>query len=132
MSRLTLLAFQVLVAVVVLALWQLFATVPVFGRVLLPPFFFSNPVDVGSQIFDWFSSGVIWKHLLITLWESVLAFAIGSIAGVAVGFWFARQPRVAAIFDPYVKMANALPRVVLAPIFTLWLGLRIWSKVALG
>jgi len=51
---------------------------------------------------------------------------------VLVGFWFARQPRIAAIFDPYVKMVNALPRVVLAPIFTLWLGLGIWSKVALG
>ena len=57
---------------------------------------------------------------------------IGSLGGVLVGFWFARQPRVAAMFDPYVKMANALPRVVLAPIFTLWLGLGIWSKVALG
>jgi len=132
MSRLTLLVCQLLVAVVVLGLWQLLATVPIFGRMLLPPFFFSNPVDVGSQIVDWFSTGVIWKHLMITLWESILAFAIGSIAGVAVGFWFARQPRVAAIFDPYVKMANALPRVVLAPIFTLWLGLGIWSKVALG
>src|SRR5467141_2800911 len=132
MSRLTLLACQILVAVVALALWQLLATVPIFGRMLLPPFFFSNPVDVGSQIVDWFRTGVIWKHLAITLWESILAFAIGSIAGVAVGFWFARQPRVAAIFDPYIKMANALPRVVLAPIFTLWLGLGIWSKVALG
>ncbi len=121
-----------LVAVVALGLWQLLATVPVFGRMLLPPFFFSNPVDVGSQIVDWFATGVIWKHLLITLWESVLAFVIGSLGGVAVGFWFARQPLVAAVFDPYVKMANALPRVVLAPIFTLWLGLGIWSKVALG
>jgi NitT/TauT family transport system permease protein len=110
MSRLTLLSLQLLVAVVFLGLWQLLATVPIFGRVLLPPFFFSNPVDVGSQIVAWF----------------------GSIAGVLVGFWFARQPRIAAIFDPYVKMANALPRVVLAPIFALWLGLGIWSKVALG
>jgi NitT/TauT family transport system permease protein len=132
MSRWMLLVCQVLVAVVALGLWQLFATVPVFGRVLLPPFFFSNPVDVGSQIVAWFATGVIWKHLLITLSESILAFAIGSIGGVVVGFWFARQPRVAAIFDPYVKMANALPRVVLAPIFALWLGLGIWSKVALG
>ena len=132
MSRLTLLACQLLVAVVALALWQVLATVPVFGRILLPPFFFSNPVDVGSQIVDWFVRGVIWKHLLITLWESILAFVIGSLAGVAIGFWFARQPRVAAVFDPYVKMVNALPRVVLAPIFTLWLGLGIWSKVALG
>jgi NitT/TauT family transport system permease protein len=132
MSRVMLLLCQLAVAVVLFGCWQFFASVKVFGVILLPPFFFSNPVDVGKQIVDWFSSGVIWKHLMITLWESILAFAIGSLAGVLVGFWFARQPRVAAIFDPYVKMANALPRVVLAPIFTLWLGLGIWSKVALG
>ena len=132
MSRIKLLALQLLVAVVALGLWQLLATVPLFGRLWLPPFFFSNPVDVGSQIIKWFSSGVIWKHLVITLWESILAFVIGSAAGVMIGFWFARQPLVAAVFDPYVKMINALPRVVLAPIFTLWLGLGIWSKVALG
>src|SRR5260370_23414624 len=127
-----LLSLQILVAIVALALWQLLASVPIFGKMWLPPFFFSNPVDVGSQIVAWFASGVIWKHLLITLTESILAFTIGSVAGIAVGFWFARQPRVAAVFDPYVKMVNALPRVVLAPIFTLWLGLGIWSKVALG
>jgi NitT/TauT family transport system permease protein len=131
-SRIGLLSLQLLVAIVTLGLWQLFATVPVFGKVLLPPFFFSNPVDVFGQIISWFASGVIWKHLAITLWESILAFAIGSLAGVMVGFWFARQPTVAAVFDPYVKMANALPRVVLAPIFTLWLGLGVSSKVALG
>jgi NitT/TauT family transport system permease protein len=132
MSRIVLLSLQLLVAIIALALWQLFATVPIFGKVLLPPFFFSNPVDVFGQVINWFSSGVIWKHLLITLWESILAFVLGSAAGAMVGFWFARQPRVAAVFDPYVKMINALPRVVLAPIFTLWLGLGIWSKVALG
>ncbi|MCP3385009.1 ABC transporter permease [Bradyrhizobium sp. CCGUVB4N] len=132
MSRVTLLALQVLVAIVCIVLWQLLSTVPVFGKILLPPFFFSNPVDVFEQIVKWFVSGVIWKHLAITLWESILAFVIGSLSGVLVGFWFARQPLVAAVFDPYVKMANALPRVVLAPIFALWLGLGIWSKVALG
>jgi NitT/TauT family transport system permease protein len=132
MSRPVLLLSQLAVAIVVLALWQFLATVPVFGKILLPPFFFSNPVDVFSQIIKWSSSGTIWKHLVITLWESILAFVIGSALGVLIGFWFARQPRIAAIFDPYVKMINALPRVVLAPIFTLWLGLGIWSKVALG
>ena len=132
MSRVTLLALQVLVAVVCIVLWQMLSTVPIFGKILLPPFFFSNPVDVFEQIVKWFVSGVIWKHLWITLVESILAFVIGSLGGVAVGFWFARQPVVAAVFDPYVKMANALPRVVLAPIFALWLGLGIWSKVALG
>src|SRR5436853_2178744 len=100
MSRIGLLSLQLLVAIVGLALWQFFATVPVFGKILLPPFFFSNPVEVGEQIVKWFSTGVIWKHLLITLCESILAFVIGSIGGVLVGFWFARQPRVAAVFDP--------------------------------
>ena len=132
MSRLTLLTLQILVAVVSIGVWYVFTTYPVFGTILLPPFFFSNPLDVANQIVAWFVSGVIWRHLAITLWESMLAFAIGSVGGVLVGFWFARQPRTAAVFDPYVKMANSLPRVVLAPIFTLWLGLGIWSKVALG
>ena len=132
MSRLTLLSLQILVAVVALTLWQVFATVEIFGKVLLPPFFFSTPLDVAAQVVKWFSTGTIWKHLIITLWESMLAFVIGSTLGVLVGFWFARQPLIAAIFDPYVKMMNALPRVVLAPIFALWLGLGIWSKVALG
>ncbi len=132
MSRITLLFFQAAVAIVSIALWYLLTTYPVFGRILLPPFFFSNPLDVAQQIVKWFATGVIWKHLWVTLIEAILAFVIGSIGGVLVGFWFARQPRTAAVFDPYVKMANALPRVVLAPIFTLWLGLGIWSKVALG
>ncbi|MBI1203796.1 MAG: ABC transporter permease subunit [Rhodopseudomonas sp.] len=132
MSRLKLTALQVLVGVVSLAIWYVFTTYPIFGKVLLPPFFFSNPVDVVKQIVAWFATGVIWKHLYVTLVEAMLAFAIGSVGGVLVGFWFARQPRTAAVFDPYVKAANALPRVVLAPIFTLWLGLGIWSKVALG
>jgi NitT/TauT family transport system permease protein len=132
MARAQLLILQILVAVVGVALWYALTTYPVFGSILLPPFFFSNPVDVAKQIVGWFVTGVIWKHLWVTLVESTLAFVIGSIGGVLIGFWFARQPRTAAVFDPYVKMVNALPRVVLAPIFTLWLGLGIWSKVALG
>src|SRR5665647_3033347 len=132
MRHINLLLLQILVAVVTLAAWYALTTYPVFGKILLPPFFFSNPLDVASQVVEWFVSGVIWKHLWVTLIEALLAFAIGSSGGVLVGFWFARQPRTAAVFDPYVKMVNALPRVVLAPIFTLWLGLGIWSKVALG
>jgi NitT/TauT family transport system permease protein len=132
MSRSVLLLCQVMVAVVAIALWHLLTSVEIFGRILLPPFFFSTPGDVFSQVVAWFVSGMIWKHLGVTLLESLLAFVIGSTLGVLIGFWFARQPLLAAIFDPYVKMANALPRVVLAPIFALWLGLGIWSKVALG
>ncbi len=127
-----LLFLQILVAVAVLAIWQLGATVPIGGDYLLPEFFFSKPGDVLARVVELFVSGTIWKHLWITLTETVLAFVIGAVGGVVIGFWFARKPLVAAVFDPYVKMVNALPRVVLAPIFMLWLGLGIWSKVALG
>ena len=132
MTRFNLVILQILVAVAFIAIWHVFTTYPIFGRMLLPPFFFSNPLEVAQQVVAWFASGVIWKHLWVTLIEAILAFVLGSVGGVLVGFWFARQPRTAAVFDPYVKMVNALPRVVLAPIFTLWLGLGIWSKVALG
>ncbi|CAA9332612.1 MAG: Hydroxymethylpyrimidine ABC transporter, transmembrane component, partial [uncultured Microvirga sp.] len=82
--------------------------------------------------FKEFASGDIWRHLYVTLLETVLAFAFGAAGGIAFGFLFARRELLAAVFDPYIKAANALPRVVLAPIFALWFGLGIWSKVALG
>jgi NitT/TauT family transport system permease protein len=132
MSRVKLVALQGLVAVAAILIWHVGSSVPVFGVKFLPPFFFSTPADVAARIVLWFSSGEIWHHLWITLLESALAFLTGSIAGVLFGFWFARKPLIAAVFDPYIKMMNALPRVVLAPIFALWLGLGIWSKVALG
>jgi NitT/TauT family transport system permease protein len=132
MSRVRLLALQVFVAAAAVLLWHVLTSVPDPQHALLPRFFFSTPADVGARLLRWVVKRSIWEHLWITLVEAVLAFVTGSIAGVAVGFWFARQPIVAAVFDPYVKMANALPRVVLAPIFALWFGLGIWSKVALG
>jgi NitT/TauT family transport system permease protein len=131
-SRIKLLVLQLLVAIMAIALWHVLTTVPIFGAKILPPFFFSTPEAVGTRIVKWFSEGTIWGHLWITLVESVLAFVIGSVAGILVGFWFGRRQLVADIFDPYVKMANALPRIVLAPIFALWFGLGIWSKVILG
>jgi NitT/TauT family transport system permease protein len=132
MPRTRLLLLQCLVAAAAVAIWHVGTTVPIFGEPLLPPFFFSTPTDVAARIVKWLVEGTIWRHLWITLLEAMLAFLIGSLGGVLIGFWFARKPLLAAVFDPYVKMANALPRIVLAPIFALWLGLGIWSKVALG
>ena len=132
MSSVKLLSLQLLIAVISVLAWYLLTTVPIGGVTLLPPFFFSTPDEVAARVLKLFVTGTVWKHLWITLSESILAFVIGSTMGVLIGFWFARQPIVAAVFDPYVKMINALPRVVLAPIFTLWFGLGIWSKVALG
>ena len=132
MNRLVLLALRIAVALVLLAAWHVLTTVPIGGRKLLDPFFFSTPLDVLARVWKDFAGGGIWRHLGITLLETVLAFTIGSVGGIVFGFVFARGELVAAVFDPYIKAANALPRVVLAPIFALWFGLGIWSKVALG
>lgn len=132
MNRAILLSLQILVAVVILLVWHLATTTTLFGNPKTISFFFADPLKVALRVVQWFTSGSIWYHLWITLSESILAFLLGSLGGIVFGFWFARRPLVAAVFDPYVKAANALPRVVLAPIFALWFGLGIWSKVALG
>jgi NitT/TauT family transport system permease protein len=98
----------------------------------IDPFFFSRPSDVGLRVWSWASSGTIWPHLATTLTEAALSFVIGGLLGVLFGFALGRAPFFAAILDPYIRIANALPRVVLAPIFLLWFGLGIWSKIALG
>ena len=86
MNRATLLLLQLLVAVVLIGIWHVATTVPIGGMHLLPPFFFSTPQAVGQRIVKWLVEGTIWKHLGITLLESMLAFVIGSLGGALIGF----------------------------------------------
>jgi NitT/TauT family transport system permease protein len=95
-------------------------------------FFFGRPLQVVRVVFDWFTSGKIYPHLAITLWETVLAFAVGSVLGLTVGLWLALTPTASAIAEPYITAMNAMPRVILAPNFAVWFGLGVLSKVALG
>jgi NitT/TauT family transport system permease protein len=132
-----------------LRLWQLgvFAAVLLAWYVLtsptlLPPlyfddphkaaFFFGEPLKVAARIWDWFSSGSIYPHLWVTLVETALAFAIGTILGLGMGLWLALSATASALLDPYLKALNSMPRVILAPIFGMWFGLDMGSKVALG
>ena len=71
MSRLTLLALQVLVAIAAIAIWQFFTHVPINGRLWLDPFFFSRPFDVVERVWRWFVTGTVWIHLGVTLVESM-------------------------------------------------------------
>ncbi len=132
MRRVQLVSLQVLVAVVAILIWHVLSSTTLVSDPKTVRFFFSAPLDVGGRIWTWLVEGSIWYHLVVTLVEASLAFVIGSASGALIGFWFARKPGFAAVLDPYIKAANALPRVVLAPIFALWFGLGIWSKVALG
>ncbi len=131
-SRFKITLLQVLVAMLFLLSWHIATTTPLFAEPKKMQFFFSTPIDVLARTWRQLIGGEIWYHLGITLTETVLAFVFGATGGVLCGFLFARKELLSAVFDPYIKAANALPRVVLAPIFALWFGLGIWSKVALG
>jgi NitT/TauT family transport system permease protein len=95
-------------------------------------FFFGSPVAVAQTIGRWFISGSIYKHLGITLLETVLSFVIGTSAALAVGLLLALNGTISAILDPFIKGLNTMPRLILAPMFAVWFGLGIWSKVALA
>ncbi|MES2537518.1 MAG: ABC transporter permease [Pseudomonadota bacterium] len=138
--------WQVLVLVIFFALWHGLTRNPQTA------FFFGEPIKVMVRIWQWFTVGSgsldigwgdftlftlhfpaeIYSHLLITLTETMLAFGIGTSFGLGVGLWLALSPLTSAILDPYIKAANSMPRVILAPIFGMWFGLGIWSKVALA
>src|SRR6266850_6857658 len=136
-SRLRLRSLQVLVLALLIALWHVLTS-----PTLLPPiyfaeanqaaFFFGEPLKVLERLWRWFATGEIYEHLWVTLIETLLAFLIGTVFGVVVGLWLALAPTASAILDPYIKAVNAMPRVILAPIFFVWFGLDIASKVALG
>ena len=125
--RSTIAIWQVAVGVSALALWETLVSAR-----LLDPFFVSQPTEIARRVAAWSGDGTIWLHLATTLEESLLGLLIGSALGIALGFWFGRSPALAMVFDPYIKMLNAVPRIVLAPLFLLWFGLGIWSKVALA
>jgi NitT/TauT family transport system permease protein len=119
--------YQLVLAAVVLGAWEL------LGRAgIIDEFFFPLPSDILATVWSWISTGYVFPHLWITLQEALLAFAVGAAAGLFLGFLLARVRFLERLFDPFLQMFNALPRVVLAPIFLLWFGLGIWSKVAFG
>lgn len=96
-------------------------------------FFFGEPLKVAARIWAWFVADAdIYRHLWVTLVETLLAFGIGAVTGLLAGLWLALSPMASAILEPYIKAANSMPRIILAPIFAVWFGLGIASKVALG
>ena len=96
-------------------------------------FFFGQPVEIFVRIWAWFVTDAdIDRHLAVTLAETAMAFALGAGTGLTGGLWLALSPMASALLEPYIKAFNSMPRIVLAPIFSVWFGLGMGSKVALG
>ena len=130
--------WQVGLLLLIFVLWHVLTTpglIPpcVFENDQQAAFFFGEPLKIFERIWNWFVVNAnIYEHLGVTLLETVLAFGIGTVLGLGCGLWLALSPMAAAITDPYIKALNSMPRVILAPIFAVWFGLGIASKVALG
>ena len=121
-------AVRLIVVVVWLGSWELAATH------WIDPFFYSKPSAIRDRLVDWFTTGTafgpVWTQILTTLQEAVLGFVIGAIAGVVFGILLGRARFAADVAAPFIKAANAVPRIVLASLFVIWFGLGLTSKVA--
>lgn len=116
------------VVAVIVGGWELAATR------WIDPFYYSKPSRIWTRLIGWFNdgtaSGSIWEQITVTLEEAVLGFIIGSLAGVVLGVLLGRARFLAEVSAPFIKAANAIPRIVLASLFVIWFGLGMTSKVA--
>jgi NitT/TauT family transport system permease protein len=113
-------------AAAILVFWQWSA-----GR-LIKEIYVSKPTAVAQRLYELFSSGEIYPHLWTTGQELVLGYIIGVTGGILGGYALGRSPRLARIFEPYVMAFYGVPKIALAPLFIIWFGIGIWSKIALA
>ena len=126
--RLVILGYQVLVAVVALVIWQICATYQ-----LLDPTVISSPKAVFGYLFgNAIVDPELWTNTWYTMVATLIAFVVGSILGILVGLVCVRIPILEEIFDPFVTLMNSFPRIALAPLFVVWFGIGVTSKVVLA
>ncbi len=122
---------QIAAFVLFVGSWELLSDIKV-----VDPFFFGSPLGIVLRLADWAVNGTaygsLWLQIWITLEESLLGFVFGVGTGIVFGVLLGEIPYLADVFGPYIKIVNALPRIVLGSIFTIWLGLGLSSKVMLA
>lgn len=119
------------VLVVVVGGWQLFT-----DRKIVDPFFFGQPSGIVLKLVDWVEHGTaygsLWLQIGVTMKEALLGFAYGTLAGIVLGVLLGQIPFLADVIGPFIKVLNAIPRIVLGSIFVVWLGFGTTSKVLLA
>jgi NitT/TauT family transport system permease protein len=111
--------------------WQLLT-----GAKIIDPFFWGQPSGIVKQLSNWIQHGTqygsIWLQIWITMKEAVLGFLYGVVAGVIAGVLLGQVRFLAEVLGPYIKVLNAIPRIVLGSLFTVALGLGTTSKTVLA
>jgi len=106
-----------------LLLWQI-ASGP-----WIEPFLISSPSRIFSSLITGFRDGDLLQHTWVTFEEIAIGFPVGAISGIALGYAFGRSRLLAEIFEPIIIALNGIPRTAVAPLFIVWLGIGLWSKV---
>ena len=95
----------------------------------IEPFLISSPGRIFTSLIAGFRDGDLLQHTWVTFEEIAIGFPVGAIAGIALGYAFGRSRLLAEVFEPIIVALNGIPRTALAPLFIVWLGIGLWSKV---
>jgi NitT/TauT family transport system permease protein len=117
---------RILLVVAILALWQY------ADERWAPDFVISSPTNVAARLVQDLQRATIWHDIATTTHELVLGYALGAVAGIALGFLLGMNRIVRGIFEPVIAAVNAIPKVALAPLFLIAMGLGPASKVAIA
>ena len=123
-NKLVVLIAQIAITATILGAWQWGANT---GHI--DTFFFASPMQIGASIAKWWAHNYVLSDIAVTMEETLLGLVIGGVAGIVLGVVLASNRLLGAIFEPLLVVLNAMPRVTLVPLFILWFGFTIWSKV---
>jgi NitT/TauT family transport system permease protein len=118
---------QLLALVVLLLIWQ-----GLGAAGYLNPLYMPTPVQIWGALSELFGSGSIWPHMYATFSAALAGLALGIVVGIVLGVLGALIRPVAELLEPVMLLLNAIPRVILAPLFVIWFGIGLGSKVALA
>lgn len=122
-SRLAVVLTQLGILAAILGLWQFAVT-----DALLP--YFSRPSLIAAKLYELLTHQDIYRHISVTLAEITMGYALGAVIGLSLGFILGRSQFLSAALQPYIIGLYSIPKIALAPVFIVWLGLGIASKVA--
>ena len=118
---------QILLLTSLLCFWEIAAQ---FGWI--DTFLFSSPSAIVKIFWQYFSSGSIWTHIGITMWETFAGFCIGTVCGIGIAILLWWYPVLSKVLDPFLVVMNALPKTALAPIVIVWFGAGLGGIIAVA
>lgn len=124
MSRPGLILARLVIFAILLLIWE-------YGTDGKTRFWTSTPSGIFNTIYDWVAEGSLWIHLGATLSAMSLGYLLGCAVGVSSGLVLGLVPKLGRLIAPFVAAFYALPKIALAPLFVIALGIGIESKVAL-